>query len=54
MWQMAPRLSVCLQAPAAAACAINDDNMLRHTLRVFLCNLVLGIKKKKMFGVITG
>lgn len=34
----------CVQA-AAAARTINNDNMLRHTLWLFLCNLV----KKKMF-----
>lgn len=41
---------VCLQAAASAAataavaCPINDDNMPRHALRLFLCNLVLGVK----------
>lgn len=51
MWQMAPRLSVCLQAAAAAACAINDDNMLRHTPAI---SLQFTFRNKKMFGVITG
>lgn len=36
----------CVQA-AAAARAINNDNMLRHTLWLFLCNLVL---KKNVRG----
>lgn len=43
-------LPACLQAAAAAAaaCAINDDNMLRHTRRLFLRNLVLEGEKKKL------